>query len=131
MISLINIFHSKVDQHSGFILSVRSLRKVMLRTCIDTDNSTMKEYPPYTSSDAKQRHYDNGGVFGKNGHAMSSILPGGNGPNRPNAILGTTTTTNTLSTADEYRRAFSDDFPEDIPGLPRHRPAGSADFSPR
>ena len=103
----------------------------MLRTCIDTDNST-KEYPPYTSTGGKHRLYDNGGVFGKNGHAMSSILPGGGGgPQRPNAILGTTTTTNTLSTADEYRRAFSDDFPEDIPGLPRHRPAGVADYSPR
>ena len=104
----------------------------MLRTCIDTDNST-KEYPQsYASTGGKHRFYDNGGVYGKNGHAMSSILPGGGGPqHRPNAILGTTTTTNTLSTAGEYRRAFSDDFPEDIPGLPRHRPAGMADYSPR
>ena len=103
----------------------------MLRTCIDTDTST-KDYPPYTSSDAKQRLCDNGGVFGKNCHAMSTILPGpGQGLPRPNAILGTTTTTNTLSTADEYRRAFSDEFPEDIPGLPRHRPAGSGEYSPR
>ena len=105
----------------------------MLRTCIDADNSTLnpKEYPPYTSTNNKHRLYDNGGVFGKNSRAMSSILPAGGGPPRPNAVLGTTTTTNTLSTADEYRRAFSDDFPEDIPGLPRHRPAGSSDYSPR
>ena len=111
----------------------RSLRKVMLRTCIDTDNSTMKEYPPYTSTNSKHRQYDNGGVFGKNGHAMSSILSSGGGgaQQRSNAVLGTATTTNTLSTADEYRRAFSDDFPEDIPGLPRHRPAGGTDYSPR
>ena len=104
----------------------------MLRTCIDTDRpDSTKEYPrqEYTSTDGKHRLYDNGGVFGKNGHAMS--LASGGGPQRPNAILGTTTTTNTLSTADEYRRAFSDDFPEDIPGLPRHRPAGSVDYSPR
>ena len=104
----------------------------MLRTCIDTDTSTMKEYPPYSSTNSKHRHYDNGGVYGKNGHAMSTMLPSGGGSiQRPNAVLGTTTTTNTLSTADEYRRAFSDDFPEDIPGLPRHRPAGTADYSPR
>ena len=96
----------------------------MLRTCIDTDTST-KEHPPYTSADAKRRLCDNGGVYGKNCQPMGSVLT------RPNAILGTTTTTNTLSTADDYRRAFSDEFPEDIPGLPRHRPAGSGDYSPR
>ena len=97
----------------------------MLRTCIDTDTST-KEHPPYRSAEAKRRLCDNGGVFNKNGHAMAPIVT------RPNAVLGTTTTTNTLSTADDYRRqAFSDEFPEDIPGLPRHRPAGSGDYSPR
>ena len=39
-----------------------SLRKVMLRTCIDTETST-KEYPPYTKA-----IYNNGGIYGKNGN---------------------------------------------------------------
>jgi hypothetical protein len=77
----------------------------MLRTCIDTTDTSTKEYPtPYTATGTgngngngdKNRLQDNGDIFGKN--------------------------------AEEYRRAFNDRFPEDIPGLPRKRPG---DYSPR
>jgi len=79
----------------------RSLRKVILRTCIDTTDTTTKEYTPYSVDknlveSAPKGLQDNGDIFGKNG--------------------------------DDYRRAFTDRYPEDIPGLPRRRPA---EFSPR
>ena len=68
----------------------------MLRTCIDTTDTSTKEFPttPYLAE--KSLLQDNGDIFGKN--------------------------------AEEYRRAFIDRFPEDIPGLPRKRPC---EYSPR
>ena len=75
----------------------------MLRTCIDTTDTSTKEYPatPYLAGGgglAKDNcRQDNGDIFGKS--------------------------------ADEYRRAFTNDrFPEEIPGLPRKRPG---EYSPR
>ena len=74
----------------------------MLRTCIDTTDTSTKEFPtPYTAEksftpDKANLVQDNGDIFGKN--------------------------------AEEYRRAFNDRFPEEIPGLPRKRPG---DYSPR
>ena len=75
----------------------------MLRTCIDTTDTSTKEFPtPYTADKSfpvdktSLLQQDNGDIFGKN--------------------------------AEEYRRAFNDRFPEEIPGLPRKRPG---DYSPR
>ena len=89
----------------------RSLRKVMLRTCLDTADTSTKEFPtatsttpataqpPSTSYSAEKAIYDNGDIFGNK--------------------------------TDVYKQAtaFTDHFPipEDIPGLPRHRPG---EYSP-
>ena len=65
----------------------------MLRTCIDTTDTSTKEFPatPYLAGAKENCRQDNGDIFGKN--------------------------------AEEYRRAFINDrFPEEIPGLPRKRP---------
>merc|ERR1711881_800303 len=92
-----------------------SLRKVMLRTCLDTADTSTKEFPTATSTTPataqppsatsysiaeKTAIYDNGDIFGNK--------------------------------TDVYRQAaFTDQyptgFPEDIPGLPRHRPG---EYSP-
>lgn len=47
-------------------LFYRSLRKVMLRTCIDTTDTSTKDFPatPYTAE--KRFLQDNGDIFGKN-----------------------------------------------------------------
>lgn len=112
----------------------RSLRKVMLRTCIDTETST-KDYPPYTKA-----MYNNGGIVGRNGGTRVHLRNNHHHHHETGANHLGTVTTNTLSTAaEEYRRAFNStpDFPEDIPGLPKHRPAGATtttsggEFSPR
>ena len=95
------------------MLDCRSLRKVMLRTCMGSDAATTgKEdpYPPHPppnycsamaangSAAAADRHaFDNGDIF-------------------------------SAKKADEFREALADVFPEDIPGLPRHRPG---QYSPR
>jgi len=94
-----------------------SLRKVMLRTCLDTADTSTKEFPTATSTtpatvqpsqatsySAEKAIYDNGDIFGNK------------------------TTDNTV-----YRQtiAFTDQIPipipEDIPGLPIHRPG---EYSP-
>jgi len=92
-----------------------SLRKVMLRTCLDTADTSTKEFPTATSTTPataqppsatsysmaeKTAIYDNGDIFGNK--------------------------------TDVYRQAaFTDQyptgFPQDIPGLPRHRPG---EYSP-
>ena len=124
----------------------------MLRTCIDTETST-KEYPPYTKA-----IYNNGGIYGKNGnlrnlHQRSSAGGGcGGGGGGGSMVTGATSMSSSAAAtalaaaaaAEEFRRAFNShhptnspvhEFPEDIPGLPRHRPAGtlpgSGEFSPR
>ena len=120
----------------------------MLRTCIDTETST-KEYPPYTKA-----IYNNGGIYGKNGNLRNlhqrSSAGGGGGGGGGSMVTGATSMSSSAAAvaaaaaAEEFRRAFNShhstshspmhEFPEDIPGLPRHRPAGlagSGDFSPR
>ena len=105
---------------SPFMYRCRSLRKVMLRTCLDTADTSTKEFPTATSTtpataqpsqpsqatsySAEKAIYDNGDIFGNK------------------------TTDNTV-----YRQtiAFTDQIPipipEDIPGLPIHRPG---EYSP-
>merc|ERR1719471_1010441 len=125
----------------------------MLRTCIDTETST-KEYPPYTKA-----IYNYGGIYGKNGNLRNlhqRALTAGIGQGSMSMVTGATSMSNNsaaaaLAAAEEFRRAFNShplhtnppshhhstthsplhQLPEDIPGLPRHRPNNSADFSPR
>ena len=88
----------------------------MLRTCLDTGDTSTKEFPtatsttpatahpPSTSYSAEKVIFDNGDIFG-----------------------------NKTDSAVFNRTAFSDQFPvpEEIPGLPRHRPATTAgEYSP-
>lgn len=111
----------------------RSLRKVMLRTCIDSETSTAgkDQHPPYTRA-AKKRPCDNGGVFGKTGHGLLLATAPGRSANATTYLGHHTASTTVTTTSEDFRHAFRDDFPEDIPGLPRHRPAGLIeDYSPR
>ena len=93
-----------------------SLRKVMLRTCLDTADTSTKEFPTATSttpataqppstsySASCEKIYDNGDIFSNKADPHAAV----------------------------YRQAtaFTDQFPipEEIPGLPRHRPG---EYSP-
>ncbi|TRY69459.1 hypothetical protein TCAL_10190 [Tigriopus californicus] len=78
------------------LVSIRSFRKVMLRTCMGTETSTTKEVSSFPEKKSAQL-FDNGDIF----RAKKS---------------------------DDFCEVFSDIFPENIPGLPRHRPSL---FSPR
>jgi len=79
-----------------FFILFRSLRKVMLKTCISTDPNYIKDYPRYAESKIPF-HNGNGDIFHGSGGA-------------------------------ELKEALSELLPEEIPGLPRHRPG---EFSPR
>ena len=87
----------------------------MLRTCLDTGDTSTKEFPTATSTtpataqppstrsySAEKVIFDNGDIFGK------------------------------AETSAVYRTAFSDQFPvpEDIPGLPRHNRSANGQYSP-
>ena len=88
----------------------------MLRTCMGTDaNAAKKEgrgandYPPHPPPNYRSAMAANGG----NG-ASAAVYDNGD-------IFS-------AKKADEFREALADVFPEDIPGLPRHRPGH---YSPR
>ena len=86
-------------------LIVRSLRKVMLRTCIGSEGGgAAKDYPNFAENKVRVSHNGNGSVPG------NGSWPG----------PGLVTTT-------ELGEVHSELLPEDIPGLPRHRPG---EFSP-
>ncbi len=86
-----------------YYFSCRSLRKVMLKTCIGTDRRNGKEYKDLTHFTESQGVP--GGVF-KNGNG--DIFHGRTGA--------------------ELQDSLDDLLPEEIPGIPRHRPG---EFSPR
>ena len=86
----------------------------MLRTCMGTDAST-KEYP-------QTNYHQNGGGGGgpANGGAGGGLIAGKEIYDNGDIF--------SAKKADDFREALADVFPEDIPGLPRHRPG---QFSPR
>lgn len=87
----------------------RSLRKVMLRTCIGADGTTAKDYPNYPNYAENKIRFENG-----NGDLVTNRHNGrGAWPTQPPPDL---------------KEALTDLLPEEIPGLPRHRPG---EFSPR
>ena len=90
----------------------------MLRTCMGTDAST-KEYPPTSNY-----HSSNGGGLA----ASSSGGAAGVGIGVSGKEIYDNGDIFSAKKADEFREALADVFPEDIPGLPRHRPG---QFSPR
>lgn len=74
----------------------------MLRTCIGKEGSQAKDYPKFTENKIERRipfENGNGDIFSGRGTALP-----------------------------EYKEVLSELLPEDIPGLPRNRPA---EFSPR
>ena len=107
-----------------FVSFYSSLRKVMLRTCMGTDTTNKKDgvhgngdYPPHPPPNYRSAMASNGGN-GAAARASSSaeqrVFDNGD-------IFS-------AKKADEFREALADVFPEDIPGLPRHRPGH---YSPR
>ena len=93
----------------------------MLRTCMGTDAST-KEYPMQQQTHHNY-HQQNGGSNGGGGGGLMSHAGGGSTKEiYDNGDIFS------AKKADEFREALADVFPEDIPGLPRHRPG---QFSPR
>ena len=102
----------------------------MLRTCMGNEGTTSKDYHGHDG-----RGGGGGGVGGGRGG-------GGNGhhhprhQHHPHAFSAAEKSAGIFDNGDifsrqkseELREAFSDVFPEDIPGLPRHRPGL---YSPR
>ena len=97
----------------------------MLRTCIGADGSTAKDYPNYAENKIRfengngdvchnrlDRHQD--GLDAHLGHSGANHW-GGAGPGRGHSNP-------------DIKQNITDLLPEDIPGLPRHRPG---EFSPR
>ena len=95
----------------------------MLRTCIGADGSTAKDYPNYAENKIR---FENGngdlchnkvdryhGSEGAGSHQWGRGEPGGGAHSRNGHT--------------DLKEAFSELLPEEIPGLPRHRPG---EFSP-
>lgn len=96
----------------------RSLRKVMLRTCIgDGSTAAARDYPNYAENKIR---FENGNGDLSHHHRGVNHRGGGSnhwrdggGGHHPHTDL---------------KEAMSELLPEEIPGLPRHRPG---EFSPR
>ena len=93
----------------------RSLRKVMLRTCIGADGTTAKDYPNYPNYAENKIRFENG-----NGDLVNN-RQNGRGLAAPWAH----------QPPHHLKEALTELLPEEIPGLPRHRPGGPGEFSPR
>ena len=94
----------------------------MLRTCIGADGSTAKDFPNYAENKIR---FENG-----NGDLSSNRLDrrhvGGGGGNHWGAGNGLNGGHN--HSHSDMKQALTELLPEDIPGLPRHRPG---EYSPR
>ena len=100
------------------VISVfRSLRKVMLRTCIGTEGSNAKDYPNFAENKIR---FENGNGDIVSGRGGGNVSGHGGGHGRVNQWGE--------GGATDLKEALSELLPEDIPGLPRHRPG---EFSPR
>ena len=95
----------------------RSLRKVMLRTCIGADGTTAKDYPNYPNYAENKIRFENG-----NGDLVNNRHNGRGGG------LGAVAAPWAHHPPHHLKEALSELLPEEIPGLPRHRPG---EFSPR
>ena len=95
----------------------RSLRKVMLRTCIGTEGSNAKDYPNFAENKIR---FENGNGEIVSGRGGGNISGHGVGHGRVNQWGE--------GGATDLKEALNDLLPEEIPGLPRHRPG---EFSPR
>ena len=87
----------------------------MLRTCLDTGDTSTKEFPTATSTTPATAQPPSTSY-----NSAEKIIFDSNGD-----IFGKT------DTSAVYRTAFSDHqfpVPDEIPGIPRHRPAG--EYSP-
>ena len=91
----------------------RSLRKVMLRTCIGDGSTAAIDYPNYAENKIR---FENGNGDLSNHHRGHHR--GGGGNHWRDGGGGHT----------DLKEAMSELLPEEIPGLPRHRPG---EFSPR
>ena len=107
----------------------RSLRKVMLRTCIGADGTApAKDYPTFAENKIR---FENG-----NGDLVNHHRPGGVGGSGRLLHAGSGGGANHWGDPDhgghhghtDLKEALNDLLPEQIPGLPRHRPG---EYSPR
>ena len=111
--------------------ALRSLRKVMLRTCIGADGTApAKDYPHPPFAENKIR-FENG-----NGDLVNHHRPGGGRLLHGGSGVGANHWGDPDHGAhhghnghtDPLKDALNDLLPEQIPGLPRHRPG---EYSPR
>ena len=97
----------------------RSLRKVMLRTCIgDGSTAAARDYPNYAENKIR---FENGNGDLSHHHRGVNHRGGGSNHWRDGGDTGHHPHT-------DLKEAMSELLPEEIPGLPRHRPG---EFSPR
>jgi len=96
-----------------------SLRKVMLRTCIGAEGVTPKDYPNFAENKVRVAQNGNGDIPGHREAGPGTFptrreasVTGGLWPGQTNPALG---------------EVLTELLPENIPGLPRHRPG---EFSP-
>lgn len=94
-----------------------SLRKVMLRTCIGTEGSNAKDYPNFAENKIR---FENGNGDIVSGRGGGNVSGHGSGHGRVSQWGE--------GGATDLKEALSELLPEEIPGLPRHRPG---EFSPR
>ena len=93
----------------------------MLRTCIGTEGSNAKDYPNFAENKIRFENGNGDIVSGRGGGIVSGHGGGhGSGHGRLNQWGE--------GGATDIKEALSELLPEEIPGLPRHRPG---EFSPR
>ena len=88
----------------------------MLRTCIGADGTTAKDYPNYPNYAENKIRFENG-----NGDLVNNRHNGRGGGGAVAAPWA-------HQPPHHLKEALSELLPEEIPGLPRHRPG---EFSPR
>ena len=92
----------------------------MLRTCIGADGTTAKDYPNYPNYAENKIRFENG-----NGDLVNNRH---NGRGGGGGGLGAVAAPWAHHPPQHLKEALSELLPEEIPGLPRHRPG---EFSPR
>ena len=96
----------------------RSLRKVMLRTCIGADGGGPgAEYPNFAENKVRVAHNGHNGDLA--GHHVRDI--------NHHHVHGGGWSVGEAVTSSELGEVLSELLPEEIPGLPRHRPG---EYSP-
>ena len=106
----------------SYIFICRSLRKVMLRTCIGADGGGPgSEYPNFAENKVRVAHNGHNGDLAGNHHVRDinhHVHHGGGGGGW---------SVGEAVTSSELGEVLSELLPEEIPGLPRHRPG---EYSP-